>query len=271
MEQTYYFSIASGSSGNCGLLVDGNTRILIDLGVSVRRLTAALRRVGLTIDMLDAVLLTHEHIDHVKGLATFVKRHDVPVYASKGTAQALLAKNPDARKLLRPYWAGDTFTVGTMDVQSFPTPHDAAESVGYRFHMHDFSFGFATDLGFMPGEIKSKLRGCDAVVLESNHDVDMLHNGPYPWPLKQRVAGNQGHLSNPDCALCAVELAQSGTSTIVLAHLSEHNNTPMRALRETRLALDAAGQTCELFVAPKDEMEHPLHLRAEGERCLVSG
>lgn len=267
---TYYFSIASGSSGNCGLFVDGNTRILIDLGVSVRRLSAALRRVGLTIDMLDAVLLTHEHIDHVKGLATFVKRHDVPIYATRGTAAALTAKNPDAGRLLRPYWGGEAFAVGGVDVQSFLTPHDAAESVGYILHMQDFSFGFATDLGFVPEAVKKQLMGCGAVVLESNHDVDMLRDGPYPWPLKQRVAGSQGHLSNPDCAACAIALAQSGTETIILAHLSEHNNTPLTALRETQRALDAAGQACEVFVAPKEEMEHPIALRPEVERCLAS-
>lgn len=270
MEQTYYFSIASGSSGNCGLFVDGNTRILIDLGVSVRRLTAALRRVGLHIDMLDAVLLTHEHIDHVKGLATFVKRHNVPVYATKGTAQALIDKNPDAGRLLRPFWGGEAFTVGTVDVQSFLTPHDAAESVGYILQTHALRFGFATDLGFVPDAVRRQLTGCEAVVLEANHDVDMLRCGPYPWALKQRVAGSQGHLSNPDCAACAVRLAEGGTGTIILAHLSEQNNTPLRALRETRLALDAAGQDCEVLIAPKEEMEHPIHLRAEVRECLAS-
>ncbi len=271
MEQNCYLSIASGSSGNCSLYIAGNTRILIDLGVSVRRLTAALRRMGLTIDMLDAVLLTHEHIDHVKGLATFVKRHDVPVYATKGTVEALLAKNPDAKKLLRPYWGGEAFTVGTVDVQSFLTPHDAAESVGYILGTHEHRFGFATDLGFVPAAVEKQLLGCDTVVLESNHDPDMLRTGPYPWPLKQRVAGSHGHLSNPDCAACALRLAENGTSTLILAHLSEHNNTPMTALRETRAALDAAGLACEVYVAPKEEMAHPIHLDAmEVQVCLAS-
>lgn len=270
MEQNCYFSIASGSSGNCSLYIAGNTRILIDLGVSVRRLTAALRRLGLTIDMLDAVLLTHEHIDHIKGLATFVKRHDVPVYATRGTAEVLLSKNPDAKKLLRPYWGGEAFTVGTVDVQSFLTPHDAAESVGYILRTHNHTFGFATDLGFLPAAVKKLLLGCDTVVLESNHDLDMLRTGPYPWPLKQRVGGSHGHLSNPDCAACAVELAESGTSTIILAHLSEHNNTPVTALRETRMALDAAGAVCDVYVAPKEEMEHPIQLGAEVQICLAS-
>lgn len=270
MQQTYYFSIASGSKGNCSLFVYENTRILIDLGVSVRRLTAALRRVGLTIDMLDAVLLTHEHTDHVKGLTTFVKRHTVPIYATKGTAEALLSKNPEAKKLLHTYGGGERFSVHTVEVQTFLTPHDAAESVGFLLHTPRFDFGFATDLGFVPDAVKQKLMGCRAVVLESNHDLDMLRNGPYPWPLKQRVAGGQGHLSNPDCAACAVELAENGAETVVLAHLSEHNNTPMTALRQTQMALQLAEQTCEVYVAPKNEMEHPIYLDTEAEQCLAS-
>lgn len=271
IQQNCYYSIASGSSGNCSLYVTGNTRILIDLGVSVRRLTAALRELGLTVDMLDAVLLTHEHTDHVKGLATFVKHHNVPVYATKGTAQALIAKNPNADKLLRPYWGGETFTVGMVDVQSFLTPHDAAESVGYILRSHGHTLGFATDLGFVPAAVKELLTGCDTVVLEANHDLDMLHTGTYPWLLKRRVGGSQGHLSNPDCAVCVTQLAASGTSTIILAHLSEQNNTPVTALREIRLALDAAGLSCEVFVAPKDAMEQPIMLRPEERLCLVSG
>lgn len=270
MEQHSYFSIASGSSGNCSLYMVGNTHILIDLGVSVRRLTAALRRVGLTIDMLDAVLLTHEHVDHIKGLATFSKRYDVPIYATKGTAQALIARNPAVGRLLHPYWGGETFTVGTVDVESFLTPHDAAESTGYLLHTEDYCFGFATDLGFVPGMIQKKLLGCNAVVLESNHDLNMLHTGPYPWPLKQRVSGSHGHLSNTDCACLAAELAQNGTEQIILAHLSEQNNTPEIALRETNAMLHAVGAECAVYVAPKDEMEHPIPLNMEVSLCLAS-
>lgn len=270
MQQNCYYSIASGSSGNCGLYVAGNTRILIDLGVSVRRLTAALRALDLTVDMLDAVLLTHEHIDHVKGLATFVKRHDVPVFATRGTTEALTAKNPDVDRLLRPYWGGDAFAVGAVEVQSFLTPHDAAESVGYILRSRGHTLGFATDLGFVPAAVKKLLTGCDTVVLEANHDLHMLRTGPYPWPLKKRVEGSQGHLSNPDCADCVTFLAENGTSTIILAHLSEQNNTPVTALREVRLALHAAGLSCEVFVAPKDAMEQPIWLRPEVQRCLAS-
>lgn len=271
MTDTYYYSIASGSKGNCSLYIAGNTRILIDFGVSVRKLKAALHTLSLTVDMLDGVLLTHEHTDHVKGLATFVKHHEIPVYATHGTAEALLDKNPAAAKLLRPYWSGETFTVGTVDVQSFPTPHDAAESVGYILRSHGHALGFATDLGFVPESVKKLLLGCDTVVLEANHDPIMLRDGPYPWPLKQRVGGGYGHLSNPDCALCAVMLAANRTSTLILAHLSEQNNTPVTALREIQTALDAAGLPCAVYVAPKDAMDAPISLQPEVQLCLASG
>lgn len=271
MTRSYYYSIASGSTGNCALYAADGVHILIDLGVSVRKLKNALTRVGLTIEDLDAVLLTHEHSDHVKGLDTFVKKYDIPVYATCLTADFLAAKNPKALDNLRSFWGGDSFRVGAAEVCSFLTPHDAAESVGYILRTPHHTLGFATDLGFMPAAVKNQLLGCDTVVLESNHDLDMLMNGPYPWSLKQRVSGARGHLSNPDCAACAVELARGGTSTLILAHLSEHNNTPVTALRETRLAIDSMGVACELFVAPRDEMETPVALSGgEESACFPS-
>lgn len=263
----FYYSLASGSSGNCGLLALGGTYILIDLGVSVRRLTALLAGVGLTIDNLDAVLITHEHIDHIKGMATFVKRHSVPLYTAIGTAEALLEKFPQAKDHFRPFYSGAAFTIGNVKVNAFPTPHDAAESTGYCFESDGIRVGYATDLGFVPTPVREALCGCGTVILESNHDPDMLRNGPYPYALQQRVAGPRGHLSNPDCARLAVELVQKGTRQLILAHLSDKNNTPGHARLETEAALRAAGLSCAVWVAPKDEMEQPLILHRE-EACV---
>lgn len=265
MEQ-FYVSFASGSTGNCGLLVLGGTRLLIDLGISVRRLSAELARLGVTIDELDAVLLTHEHTDHIKGLATLLKRHDLPLYTTIGTAQVLLEKHPQARDHLRPFYSGATFLVGGVQVTAFGTPHDAADSTGFRFETEGLCFGYATDLGFVPNSVRQALLGCDVVVLESNHDPDLLRTGPYPYALQQRVAGPRGHLSNADCARLAVELVQSGTRCLILAHLSDKNNTPAHARLETEAALRAAGLTCALFVAPKDAMDEPILLSGE-EAC----
>ncbi len=269
MKERYFFSIGSGSSGNSGLYVSGNTAVLIDLGISVRRITAALRRQGLTFSDLACVLITHEHTDHIKGLTTFVKKHRVPLYASRGASEAIAQKEPGALPLLRPFWGGETFTVGDLQVESFLTPHDSPESVGYVLRGEGEAFGYATDLGFMPSAVRSKLLGCDTVVLESNHDLTMLENGPYPYILKQRVAGPRGHLSNVDCAACAVELVKNGTKTLILAHLSEENNCPALALRETQDAIAGLGD-CGVYVAPKDEMDEPIRLSKEAQCSLFA-
>lgn len=266
--EPFYYSLASGSSGNCGLLCLGGTYILVDLGVSVRRLTALLSGLGLEISDLAAVLLTHEHIDHVKGLATFIKRHSVPLYTSIGTAEAVLEKFPQAQPHLRPFYSGAAFTIGGVKVTAFPTPHDAAESTGYCFEADGIRLGYATDLGFVPTPVRQALSGCGTVVLESNHDPELLRNGPYPYALQQRVAGPRGHLSNPDCARLAVELARTGTRRLILAHLSDKNNTPGHARLETEAALSAAGlSACTVLVAPKDAMEEPVRLERE-EACV---
>lgn len=272
MNERYYLSIGSGSSGNCGLYVCGGTAILIDLGVSVRRITAALRGCGLAMDDLAGVLITHEHNDHIKGLATFVKKHCVPIYASHGAADAMARREPGALALLRPFWGGESFAVGELEVESFLTPHDSPESVGYLIRGGGEVFGYATDLGFMPSTVQSKLTGCDTVVLESNHDPVMLQTGPYPYILKQRVAGPRGHLSNFDCANCAAALVKAGTKTLILAHLSEQNNDPRLAKWETEKAIEAAGGECAVYVAPRDAMEQPIVLsEKEAEQCSLFG
>lgn len=267
MKERFYYSIASGSSGNCGLYVVDGTAVLIDLGVSVRGLKQALVSLGLDITDLSAVLITHEHTDHIKGLATFVKKYEIPIYATYATADTLILKTPQLEDRLRPFSGGECFTIDGLAVQSFHTPHDAAASVGYIIEGMSSTFGFATDLGFVPTAIQELLIGCDAVVLESNHDPYMLKTGPYPWPLKQRVGGPRGHLSNPDCAICAVKLAKCGTHNLILAHLSEHNNTPLTAFRETRQALDDANVDCQLYVAPRGAMENPIYLDTGEKAC----
>lgn len=237
MAEHYYYSIASGSSGNCGLYMADGTAILIDLGVSLRRITTALKALSLTLEDISAVVLTHEHIDHVKGLPMFLKKAKAPVFATRGTAEAFEEKNPEYADRLNIFDSGERFWVRDVDVVPFPTPHDAAESTGYIFEHGGSRFGFATDLGFVPRDAAELLRGCEMVVLESNHDPHMLQVGPYPYSLKMRVAGPSGHLSNPDCAVFAADLVKSGTRTLVLAHLSEKNNMPELARQQTLSAL----------------------------------
>lgn len=266
-----YYGLASGSAGNCGLLILDDTCLLIDLGVSVRRLKGLLDNVHLTIEDLDAVLITHEHTDHIKGLATFVKNYQTPIYTACGTAEVLLRKYPGMREQLRPFYRGASFEVGSVKVHSFPTPHDAADSVGYRFTGSSMSFGYLTDLGFVPTSVREAMLGCNAAVLESNHDPDMLRDGPYPYHLQERVAGPRGHLSNFDCASFAVDLVRSGAQQLILSHLSEKNNTPAMARMETEAALMAAKLHCTTMIAPKDEMAEPVWLtRKEDVVCCPS-
>ena len=255
MAEHYYYSIASGSSGNCGLYMADGTAILIDLGVSLRRITTALKALSLTLEDISAVVLTHEHIDHVKGLPMFLKKAKAPVFATRGTAEAFEEKNPEYADRLNIFDSGERFWVRDVDVVPFPTPHDAAESTGYIFEHGGSRFGFATDLGFVPRDAAELLRGCEMVVLESNHDEEWLLSGPYPYYLKQRILGARGHLSNAAAGAFARRLAEGGTRQFVLAHLSRENNTPERARQTLERAL--AGLDAAVIVAPRSELSGP--------------
>lgn len=268
----FYYSVASGSKGNCGIWRVGEKSILLDLGASVRAINKALSSLDMSMEDISAVLLTHEHSDHVKGMDTFCKQYDIPVYASFGTAAAVQMKLPRAKNLLHPFCGGESFGIDGFEVSSYRTPHDAADSVCYRIDGDGYSFAYVTDLGFMPEEISRAVSGCDTVVLESNHDVEMLRTGPYPEYLKNRIRGRYGHLSNDECAQNAVELVRKGTKRLILSHLSEKNNRPLTAFRATQYALEKNALTCELYVAPKGAMEQPVQLdepAREGEQCCL--
>ncbi len=265
----FYFSIASGSTGNCGVYVEGYTVIIFDLGVSFRKITQGLEYVGLKLQDVSAVLITHEHIDHVKGLQMFLKRSGVPVFASKGTINALEQKNSVDVSNICAIADGKRFSVNDIMITPFCTPHDAAESLGYLLESEDFRFGFATDLGFVPRNVKDILEGCNAVVLESNYDPNLLQLGPYPFHLKERIAGPGGHLSNPDTAVFAAHLVRHGARTLILSHLSEQNNMPELALHQTLNRLKGLPE-CEVYIAPKEFMEAPIPLQ-EVVMCSMSG
>lgn len=242
---------ASGSSGNCALLRSGETSILIDAGISLRRISAALRTQGLTPDDLDGVLITHEHSDHVAALKTMVKYCAVPICAPHTLAARLTGFLPEAADRLRIIPVGEVFELGEVCVTAFPTPHDTDQSVGYRLCSPEGTLGFCTDTGCVTDDMLDSLIGCDAAVIEANHDLEMLYRGPYPVQLKRRILSDRGHLSNEECARLACTLAGSGTGTLVLGHLSRENNTPARAFDTVRTALDESGfSAVELFVAP---------------------
>ena len=221
--------LASGSSGNSLLVSGGDTHILIDAGISCRRITTALNQLNIDPTSLAAVLVTHEHTDHVCGLATMVKKLCIPIYASAGTAYQLSHRMGLSEERLHPFAAGDDFYIGPLHCTSFSTPHDAADSVGYTVELNGEKMALATDLGYVTDTVRRAVLGSQLVVLESNHDVDWLRSGPYPYHLKQRILGNRGHLCNEAGAELAAQAVQAGAHTVILAHLSRENNTPARA------------------------------------------
>ncbi|NCE65938.1 MBL fold metallo-hydrolase [Pseudoflavonifractor sp. 524-17] len=251
-------TLASGSSGNCALASCGGTHILLDAGISAKRITAGLRALGVEPRELSAVLLTHEHSDHVSGLRVLTKKTGAPIYATAPTCQALRRKHAfdGLDGLLQEQKAGTGVQIGALWVESFPTPHDAAGSVGYSIAGDGGRMVLCTDLGHITDPVRQAVAGCDLLVCETNHDVEWVRSGPYPYYLKQRILGEQGHLSNEAGAELAAWAVASGTKTVVLAHLSQQNNTPARAYATVRLRLTAMDCDLErdvrLAVAPRD-------------------
>lgn len=222
-------TLASGSAGNSTLICDNNTSVLIDAGISARRLCSALGQLGLTMDGLSGILITHEHSDHVRGLDTLIKHFEVPIFAPRTVANHLRWSIAGVEDYIKELTVGSETAVGGLSIVPFRTPHDTPESVGYRI-TGSRRLGFCTDCGHVTDEIWEGLKGVDAAVLEANHDPRRLMDGPYPAMLKRRILSDNGHLSNKCCGELAVRLAESGTRQFVLAHLSRENNTPALAL-----------------------------------------
>lgn len=243
-----FFTLASGSSGNAALLRTEHAAVLLDAGISARRITQALCALGTPPEALSAILITHEHADHVAGLRVFCKKCTAPVYASRGTAKALRELSPTAQ--LVAFDAPSRFSLLDLTVTAFCSSHDALDPVGFRIDAPDGSLGLLTDTGIIPDGAEKALCGVDALVLEANHDCGLLESGPYPYPLKRRVAGEFGHLSNVDAADFAVWAAQNGTSEIVLAHLSKENNTDELACLTVMHRLQRAHCEATVSVAP---------------------
>ena len=259
---TTVHTLASGSSGNALLLSCGDTHLLLDAGISCRRITTALRSLGLSLEDIDMVLVTHTHTDHISGLQTMLKRTDFPVRSTGRVCRELEYRLADAWDRADALSLCQPFSYHDCVITPFPTSHDAPGSCGFRIDTPDGSVGLMTDTGYITGEAADILPGVDLVFLEANHDIETLRSGPYPYYLKQRILGNQGHLCNEDAARFAVTLAKAGASEIVLSHLSKENNTPAMALWAVETALSAAGQTPRLSVAPRDTLS---------EAYIVSG
>jgi len=232
--------LGSGSGGNATLVEGGGVRVLVDAGFSCRQLTRRLRLVGLEPEAIDALLITHEHGDHVGGAAAFSAAFGAPIYCTRGTAAA--AGFGTGGAAVRTIVSGEPFDLGALRVRPFAVPHDAAETVGCVLEAGGARAGYVTDLGHGPGIVRDVLRDCDLLVIESNHDLDMLRHGPYPEHVKARVLGRHGHLDNEAAADILGEVAGRTTRAVVLAHLSATNNSPGLALGAARRRLEECGR-----------------------------
>ena len=235
--------LASGSRGNCALVATNATRILVDAGLSGRETFKRLRSLGERVEDISAILITHEHSDHVAGLERLATKLNVPVFLTAPTHHSWNRSVRDADGALpelpksEHFSAGRGFRVGVIEVMPFGIPHDAVDPVGFTFRAEGVKIGFATDLGYMPANVKDQLRGCSVLVIESNHDLEMLRSGPYPWSVKQRVMSRVGHLSNEALAEFFSNDYDGGAEYLVLAHLSEQNNHREKARLSAEQAL----------------------------------
>ena len=257
---TTVHTLASGSSGNALVLSWEGGHLLVDAGISCRRVRQGLQALGLDLGDLDGIFITHTHSDHISGLQTLLKHTDCPVYASAQAGRDLLRRMVLLEDRLQE--AEGSLWVKDCAVTAFPTSHDAPGSRGYRFDTPDGGFGLLTDSGFVTPEAAAVLPGVALAVLEANHDVETLRSGPYPYFLKKRILGPEGHLPNEEAAAFAVTLARAGAREIVLAHLSRENNTPAMALRAVETALSAAGLNPRLSAAPWEGL---------GGACVLEG
>ncbi len=214
--------LASGSSGNATLFKSDEANILVDAGISARRIKNALAEVNTAVEDLDGILITHEHSDHIKGLTTLMKKYRLPVYARPEAWRQMSSYRQTAPECCRYLYQSMDF--GAVKVEAFSTSHDAADPVGYTFYEKERKYSLATDLGVVTDSVKKALAGSAGLVLETNHDLDMLRNGSYPWHLKRRILSDRGHLSNSEAGKTLARLNLDEQCQVFLAHISKENN-----------------------------------------------
>lgn len=250
-------ALYSGSSGNCLLVSNGHVHILVDAGVSAKRVTTGLRALDVDPAGISAVLITHEHSDHIKGLSVLCRQIGAELYATEPTARQICYRTAGLEDRFQVFEPGERFAVDDLVVASFPTSHDCACPVGYTVSDGKCKMALCTDTGVVTREAAESVAGCGLLVGEFNHDVDMLRSGPYPARLKARILSDQGHLSNEAGGEFAAWAVRQGARQVVLAHLSKENNRPELAMRAARAAMEGigakVGEDVMLTLAPRDE------------------
>lgn len=255
-------ALASGSKGNSIFIESGGTRLLVDAGVSCKQICLRLESVDINPDSIDAILVTHEHSDHISGIPVFTRKFRANTYASKLTAECETSWGTLASqvKTINHISAGELFSIGNIKVHPFSISHDAVDPLGFRFEAGGAAIAVCSDLGIVTRLVCDRLSGCQAVFCESNHDLQMLKEGSYPIYVKRRVAGKFGHLSNLDCRKLIENIYHPDLKNIVLSHLSQQNNTTRLAYDETKYFLDKIGAKADLKVAFQDEVGTPVEI-----------
>lgn len=247
-------SLYSGSSGNCIFVEDGQTRLLVDCGVSGKKIEQALSSHGIDLKSINAALVTHEHSDHVQSVGIIHRKSGADIYANEGTFCAFEGSIGRYNEASVKIFDGK-FNIGDIEITPFSIPHDAADPVGYTFSDGIKKLSVCTDIGYVTDEISKNVMGSDVVLLEANHDVEMLKSGPYPYPLKKRILSDKGHLSNENAGVLCRELIEHGSKDIILGHLSMHNNHPDLAYVTVKSVLEEGGikvSDCRLSVASRE-------------------
>jgi phosphoribosyl 1,2-cyclic phosphodiesterase len=261
--------LASGSRGNCTVLSSNHASILVDAGISCRETLKRMRAAGEDPERVKAIVISHEHRDHVAGLEVLARKLQVPVYITEATYHYWRRDSKDAEgkparlEKREHFQVGRSFNVADITVTAFTIPHDAADPCGFTFKAEGIKIGVVTDLGYMPANVKEQLRGCDGLMIESNHDLEMLRNGPYPWMVKQRVMSRVGHLSNAALAEYFERDYDGRAAFVVLAHLSQENNHPELARETAHKALGGKMtlfQSAAITLAHQDKPLQPLTL-----------
>lgn len=240
MEKAKVFTLFSSSKGNSTYIKYGSDEILIDCGVSARSIENSLRLLGTGLADIKAIFITHEHTDHICGLTTITKNYNIPIYAPESSCNYIYDRMPPEKPLIA-INSGKAVELSDLALCPIATPHDARGSVGFRIRAGEEKIGYFTDIGHLSENVLRGLSGCERVIIESNHDIEMLKTGPYPYQLKQRILGERGHLSNEACARLLPHLANHGTRSFALAHLSEENNRVEIAYNESLVSLHESG------------------------------
>jgi phosphoribosyl 1,2-cyclic phosphodiesterase len=249
--------LASGSKGNCIYIGTATTKILIDAGLSAKMIVERLGSIGVDVRSIDAILVTHEHTDHIRGLSVLGAKYGIPVLANSDTAKALLALLDEPPKL-KIFSTGETFEYGDIEVHPFSIQHDAVDPVAFTMRAQGLKLGFCADLGFATSLVVNQLRGCDYLYLEANHHPSMVHACARPDVYKKRVLSRQGHLSNEECAQLLAEVYHPGLKHVHLAHLSSECNAPELALEIVRAKFESLSAAVEVSIAFQDRLSRAI-------------